>query len=415
MCAGVLFLHAATIDAQSAPAVRTWTVSATPTVRIGDGATTSTQFTKVVGVRRMPSGEIVVEDDATRQLRVFSATGAFIKSLSGKGQGPGEFSTYLGVMTRIGDTLVIAEGHFQTVRVHRFTLGGYLTRSVLRVCNTLNGVQVRDQLSNGAFLVAGMPPPGGEGGPAACLGVGGSAAGGRATRFFTNSGIGPGLSWDPVPGVIVRGSLAFGVLPTVDATTITWMGTFPSVTSITVVVPMPRNPVVAAYVPWGAKTIAAASGTRIWIGDSGSGLIRLFDARGAPVGQFTVPIPARPVSSAALDRERRAALDTMTGEPPAVLEAYTRAQFSRTAVPRAPFFSGFVAGIDGEMWVQEFSDDSAAPVRYLVLDASGVAIARVTLPQSRVTARDIGRDYILGVHVDSDDVERVVQYTLNRR
>jgi len=84
-------------------------------------------------------------------------------------------------------------------------------------------------------------------------------------------------------------------------------------------------------------------------------------------------------------------------------------------VPRAPFFSGFVAGIDGEMWVQEFSDVSDAPVRYLVLNASGAAIARVILPQARVTARDIGRDYILGVHIDSDDVERVVQYALNRR
>ena len=94
--------------------------------------------------------------------------------------------------------------------------------------------------------------------------------------------------------------------------------------------------------------------------------------------------------------------------------ARTTALFGGESIPEvAPFFTRFVAGYGGEMWVQEFDEDLAASQRFVIFDQHAMAVARVTLPTA-MRVDDVGKDYILGIQTDARGVETVVEYQLVR-
>lgn len=89
---GLLIGLAACAEAPASPGrdLPTWTVSPEPVLRIGDEDDAPRQFHGVRGVVRMPSGDLVVADRASAELRHFSATGAYQDRLSRRGQGSGD-------------------------------------------------------------------------------------------------------------------------------------------------------------------------------------------------------------------------------------------------------------------------------------------------------------------------------------
>src|SRR5688500_16980298 len=97
-----------------------WTLSSAPTLRIGDEATPNTQFLRVGAVMRVPSGEILVANGGTSELRLFSPSGEFLRSLTRQGQGPGELQS-LGSVYRSRDTLNVFEFEPRGSRIHVFT------------------------------------------------------------------------------------------------------------------------------------------------------------------------------------------------------------------------------------------------------------------------------------------------------
>lgn len=57
-----------------------WQLSAEPTLRLGADEQESAQFLRIAGVARMPSGEIVVANGATRELREPTMSGMTFSS-----------------------------------------------------------------------------------------------------------------------------------------------------------------------------------------------------------------------------------------------------------------------------------------------------------------------------------------------
>ena len=93
-------------DARSAdPEV--WTLAATPAVSIGvlEGDPEYELF-RVSGAFRLASGETVVANAGTAELRYYDVNGRFVHSVGRFGQGPGEFSTLTSASAIRGDSVV---------------------------------------------------------------------------------------------------------------------------------------------------------------------------------------------------------------------------------------------------------------------------------------------------------------------
>jgi hypothetical protein len=352
-----------------------WQIGPEPSAVIGAEGRPETEFSRIVGVTRMPSGNIVVANAGSLELRFFSPSGEYLRSLGGRGAGPGELRT----MTRIfrgGDSLLVFDGPFGGSWLHAFSeSAGFLTRTTLRTA-TERLAPLR-RFASGRFLSA-------------------------------RSGARP---VDARPGVLIRDSIQLGVYTPGDPGTVVWVGTFPGITLLAFApYTPPPTPRLARY-PYGSQTVYEVSGDRLWLGDSHRLELTVFDATGRVVVRPRLPLTQRPIDQARLNRVTRREVAAAADE-----DEKARLNALRDAASRessAPLFSRLVAGPDGEMWVELFREDLAAPGVFLVLSPSGAPVARARAP-ARVQFFEIGQDYALGVRTEDDGVERVIMYGVRR-
>ncbi len=83
---------------------------------------------QVRGAARLSDGSVAVVDGSSREIRVFSETGAHLVSMGGRGEGPGEFSGPWLLWVLPGDTLWV--GDYLPWRFNIFSADGVFTRSV---------------------------------------------------------------------------------------------------------------------------------------------------------------------------------------------------------------------------------------------------------------------------------------------
>ena len=389
-CIGVVVIaavaaHAAARAANAQPAstlpagLARWTLAAQPVIRIGSESDTSAQFQRIVGVMRMASGEIVVANAGTSELRVFTPAGRFLRSLSRRGQGPGELEN-IGRILRAGDTVLAIELAPGAVRMSTFTLAsGFGSRLAVRASNAPQGVSPLARLSTGELVVSR----------------------GTFRPVF------------PVAGALTRDTMTVGLLRVAEPPgAVVWFGDFPNNSWLGYSSPSMRNGVGFTRFPLGPSLVVAASGDRAWLGDSESGAITILDAAGRRVGQVQVPVRARPFVDAALARAKQAALaDAATDDQKARWENV----YGGSHRPRmAPLFTRFTPAPDGGMAIELFEEEDRAVARStLVLDRNGQAVAGFVVPPN-VVVHELGADYLLGVHFDPEGVEQVVQYRLQR-
>lgn len=163
----------------------------------------------------------------------------------------------------------------------------------------------------------------------------------------------------------------------------------------------------AAFSP---NFLIAPSGSAVWYGDSEISELARLDVTSDRTQRAALPlVAARPtkalIEAKHLEEKQRFRPDE---------SGFREAKFGSQLPKRLPYFEALVPAVNGELWVQEYTGLSAAATRYLVLDKSGTAIARVPVPPAfRVT--EIGSDYVVGIHRDDDGVEMVGVYGLTRR
>jgi hypothetical protein len=356
--------------------MRTWELSPNTLLEIGGEGARETEFHRLAGVTVIAGGQLMVADGGSGELRIFARDGRYLRSVSRRGSGPGEFQHIAG-LARAGDTVIVLDG--ATGDLSSFSEDGrFLGRVRMQGGGPFDGWVVHGRFRNGSMLVSrGMF---------------------RQVR--------------PQSGSAVRDSVRLGIIRHAADDDAAWLGVFPAGTFVGFDPPNGAGPVAMALHPFGPQLVTGASGDHAWIGDSGDRVIMIYDASGNRVSSISWPDSARAFDGAALERARIAALENSSDERDRRFLEFLHSDAIR---PRfAPHFMRFVPGPDGEMWIERFREDERSPAEYLVFDRAGTPIGAVALPP-RMRLHEAGVDYVTGVVHDEADVESVVKYRLRRR
>jgi hypothetical protein len=364
----------------------TWRISTEPEVVIGSEGDPRYEFSGVSGVALLPEGGVAVADGGSQEIRVYDASGTYLRSLGGTGDGPGEFRA-LGTIRNRGDSiLAIGQAFRAPARFQIFDAEhGYLDGAVLRPAAEPRGVAPRAIVSPTALLV--------ESGP--------------GWRVMPPA---------PAAGTLVHDSVTLGLVQLAETQVVRWIGEFPNVVFYSYDLP-PGGPVertIATSTLCPSLVLGGTSDDRVWIGDAGTGTIAVYDTTGSRVMEFMFPVPSRSFDDAALREAREAALARVEDPDRTGWRASIEAMYSaELRPPTAPRFTGFTAGPDGEVWVRLYSELPDAAQQAVVLDRNGKDIARATIPAGlRLSA--VSRDRIVGVRRDADGVEQISIHRLRR-
>jgi hypothetical protein len=327
------------------------------------GGDAAHQLYRARGAARLSDGRIVVLNAGTSELRFFDANGAHIRSVGRKGDGPGEFRLPFPLLHLAFDTLAVWDSRPQRVTI--FSPGGEMVRAF-----------VLDQPGVNAELI-------------------GIFTDGSLVKADWRLNV-PESGFEILPAVLTRYSSTGAIMDS--------LGTYPW-REIGVVDPVAFALASRTFAP---RTSTALHGDRFWIGTGAEPTIEVRDQRGQLIRLVRWNAGDRSVGpdDALTDFEAR--------NPNATPEA--RRRFTTLPVmDRYPAHSRMVADADGNLWVQAYRRPrDTGPSRWLIFDVEGALIARADLPH-RLEVFEIGRDYVLGVHPNEEDVERIVLHALRRR
>jgi hypothetical protein len=370
-----LFLVACGGGADLPAAIPDWTLSAEPTLVIGEDGTPAGEFDRVSMVLALPGDEIAVVDAGVPHIKVFSPTGVFQRTIGRQGQGPGEFNS-IGWVQLSGDTLIVYDGSQRRI--------------------TLLGL-------DGAVYATLIPRPAGGGLPATP--VLRARDGSWLVRTLLAS-IGPQLGTGPPPAGITRDTTVFGFLAASGEG------------AVDQVLRLPSQPVVMAeggvggFAAFSEAPSATPLGERIVIADPAAGTLWSYSAAGHDQSTTAVDIPRRPLAQSELDSIRQAEL--ASAQSPRI-QARIEARLSPAVAPAEyPVFRSLVPDGDDQLWLEEWQLNVPISRRYVVIGADGSWRASIQMP-ARFLPTAIGADWVLGIHRDEDGLGRVMKFGLERR
>jgi hypothetical protein len=369
-------------------AARSWRVEPRPTLVIGDpGAPTAAdtlyEFNRIMGVVRLSDGRWAVGVQSANAIRIYDASGKYVRGAGRAGQGPGEFRQIMLLQATRGDTLFVTD---------------------LREVEYFTG--------RGEFIAQGASPRSRQGSfifPGAVF----------ADRSYA------GFDWND-PRVPPAGR-ALRNLPLLRVSADGSRGD-------TIAMLPASEAVFDGRQRSGAQVQFAPSGMLV---SDGERLFYSFPAKPeiAEVGRdglFTrvIRLNVPPVAVTAADREAvRAWWLALPGEDglPASPEFQARKEQLMNAwvyADRFPVWGLLLADRTGNLWARRFdmrerlytmgpvsTTTIAAPTRWDVIDPRGRWLCTTELP-ARFTPLEIGGDYVAGVARDEDDVEMVRVYRL---
>jgi hypothetical protein len=324
-------------------------------------------FGRIVGVRSLEGGEIVVLDAQARELRVFDSQGRYMRTLGRRGQGPGEFSNNLtGIAGVAGDTVWVWDSG--NLRVTTFGLEGEVLESVGFERSGALGNRV-SRLSDGAYLsVRRFIPP---------LGVTRSDL--VVVRIERDGG---GL--DTL--VVLPGQEAFS-----------WRNCCGG----TMVAPHPV----------GRASSVAAGPRHVALGSNEAYRIDLHDLTGVLHTSVRVTGLERALAPAEVERALNHQIERCRDVE---CEAAWPDAFAPELLPALrPAFSALMVDALGQLWVAEFEPEPVPVSGWHVFSPEGELLGRVATPLG-LEVHEIGADYLLGVELDELEVSFVRRYPLAR-
>ncbi|MFN8669249.1 MAG: hypothetical protein U0164_18840 [Gemmatimonadaceae bacterium] len=351
-----------------------WMLAAQPTVSIGGADSGAQELSMVASTFRMPGGSVVVAVMRQAELRLFDSRGRYLQSLGRKGRGPGEFPVLWSAFALRDSLLGIdAAGIGQL-----FGPDGKFVRTIPRTSAFGRRLEVAGYFGDGATFGYFYPDP--------------------LERAPSGESV--------IDAMLVRVSPSrTDSLRRVAAGSVNRRGG--------------GEPTAVAYA---ARLQLAVFGDRFCESSSSDYVVRCYLADGKSHVEIRRP-DARTAAITQGDRDRFfAGIDKANPDPRAA--GYRREIRERTEFARVrPQIGRLVAGATGELWVGSYdpaesvdgtlhpSPDSATT--WQVYSATGDWLAQLRLP-ARFRLFDAGRDWILGVRRDEDDVEYVELYQLTR-
>lgn len=376
--AGVRIVENVAARWPSEPSEARWQVSPQPTLEIGTGIGTggqeAYQFNGVRNALRLPDGQVAIADAGSRQIRIFDEAGRHVRTLGGRGDGPGEFVA-LSTIGSVGDGSIGAwDGNRKRLTI--FDARGAVAQTT--DVPSIGGMQVRavGWFADGSVVVEP------SGNPMEIMGL------------------------EPGRHRIPRRYLRVTRSGTVD----------------TLAVLAGREQVVERgegegrvsfrNVVFGRDGYAAVGPHFFYSGDSGAFAIEQRTPPGILERIIRKAGDPRPVTQTDLE----AALDGARERQREMVEQLGGSidQDDPPARDEHPYFDFLVADGTGSLWVRLADPDPEnEPQRWLVFDQQGAWLGQAETPAG-LHISDIGADYVLGVTTDDLDIQRVQMYGLSR-
>lgn len=353
-----------------APATVGWTIGTEPAVVYRGTATDRIEWYRIDAATRLPNGSVVALDAGLHQLFYLSAEGEVLTRAGREGDGPGEFRDPAGLAVLPGDTvLVYVRGS------RRFSLfddeGAWLEDRSLEEVDALGPLQnyrLADAADGSATLTAlGWWVP-------ADLESGDRALDNPVLRYGTDGAFEgevaePNTMWLYASGGSVHARV------------------------------------------FGTARVSVASAGRVYVRDHENYEIRVYGPSGELDRIHRLVRARRPVASGDLGRYRdRLKMDI---ENPGVLERVLKGLDERPVADSFPSLEEHLIDERGDIWVTEYAPPWEERRTTAVFAADGPWLGTIELPAD-VRPLEIGDDYVLGVHTDELDVQRLVLYDLER-
>lgn len=362
---------------------REWRLSEKPTLDIGAGTGADYELGRIAGATRLSDGRLVVADQSTLQLKFYDPSGRHLKSVGGKGQGPGEFREFNTITRLAGDSIAVEMNGMATILAPsgafvRNVQFGPFPEGVLQI----PFVMTLGRFDNGTAVVIDYPQ--GQRGPAG------------ARRWVDSSS----LFLVDRAGAVVR---PLGKAPVV------------------VFVAGPSYP---SPLDFGPDAPHAASGRAIYLGFSDQYAIRVYNSDWKLERIIRRAWTPRPLTGRDLDTYVDGWMQMWSKKAGAEREA-ERKEMRAEAYPEfLPAYSAILATPTEEIWVREpdltgapgcwcLAGLSTVPSKWSVFDAGGRWLGDVAMPP-RMIPLEIGADYVLGRSRDADDVPHAAMYRLEK-
>lgn len=366
------------IPAVAGKAQATWTLSSQPTVSIGNDGTPVTEFNRIEQVMRLSGGRTAVVNSATNDIRIFGPQGQHLKTFGRTGAGPGEFRglMYAG---RSGDTAFLYDRSLRRIVIGHLGDDPHVVRML-----------TYDATSDRGF----------------------SSIGGRLSdgRWTVGTWISP--RWDGPPGTY-RMKTSVGVVSADASGAVKWLAESPS-TAVFVHNPTGNlKDAVVGVVGFSPNFQHTVNGSSIVYGDNATDSITIQTGEKRTV--VKLPMPKRQITRAMAEAARDRELAELPATTDQKSRGFANAKYDvKQLFKELPVFSRLIPGVDGEIWVEEYTATPRDARRYLVMSQTGTARAWVAVPAGfRIT--EAGIDYVAGIQTDADDVETVRVYALTRR
>lgn len=350
-----------------------WTLDRVPLLDIGtlDGPPEH-QLYRVRGALRMADGGVAVLNAGTREIRVYDAEGAHVRSMGGEGGGPGEFTEPGSLTLWPGDSLAVWDSRARRLSI--YAIDGTFGRVVTFPPPEGLGIpSFSHRLTSGALAVTNVK-----------LTIDGVSTGNLRVPFE--------VSLLSPEGDVVA---SLGTYPGDEM----FMDISPGAVSV-VRLPFARGFSVSGH---GDETIVALN-DRIEL--------KVFGPDGTLRRIARVLAPPRPTT----DADRQAYLQDRLASAPEERRPGLRTMIQEHPGPDTlPAFDDLTDDRAGNTWVRLFrSPADVGPGRWLVLDDQGALLGTAELPVG-IDAYEIGPDWLLGLWTDELDVEHVGLWRLNGR
>ena len=328
-------------------------------------------FYWVRGANRLSDGSVAVMNNGSGEIRIFGADGRHMRSMGGKGEGPGEFKIGRYIWVLPGDTLWV--GDYRPWRYHVYAASGEHVRTVDMKPQYFNASVGGGVLDNGTSVnvrnLFERPEPDfqvPEPWHAEAHAADGTLVGELARLDAQRSG-----TWE---GAGVRLSVLFDPRPSVNA-----------------------------------------RGTTIAIATAREPEVRLLDEQLRLRRIVRWADPDRKVTRAHAQAFRDRFIESRGGRDSDNWHPANDATISdrRPVADVFPTVESVQVGRDGRLWVSPYRKPGTeeADGEWWTFGPGGDFQCRLDHPAG-VTIYEFGADYLLGVHIDELEVERVVMYGL---
>lgn len=349
-----------------------WSVAREPALRIGPGMEDPRyELYRVVDVRRLRDGRILVANAGTDELRFYGPDGEWIRSAGGTGEGPGEFRQISTVAVG-ADSIWVWD--LALARISVFDDSGEYGRGI-------------------SLSQAGEGPP---------PGLAGGLSDGRLilreyVRFW---GTNPEPGVQPIP---IQYHLADR-----EGNVLKGMGEFEHGVHLVLVREDSRS---STTVPFGRRSYFAATDDGFLFGTGQRFEVGEYDASGELQRIMRLDRVPEPIGREDIEAWIDSAA-ARSSNPDA--RRVFRERYADVSLPATkPTYMDVRVGESGDVWLKRFPLPGEGPFPWTVFDSAGVYLGTIAMPDG-FELHQVGDDFVLGVTTNDLDVETVGLYSLER-